>query len=646
MSPIVSVVIRSDLVEGETSSPVLGWPSTPRLPGWTCPAPPRLKMRLVGPRSLDPLDLSGFRNLFVFRSHDFKARPSPFFSVLPSTQFQHTSSRRNAFPGLFFLQHWPSSGSSGGVSMAEDNLGWVLEPGGRGTFGLLKSCILTLLLCVYTAIHLNIPATKDTKRRLYLRKTKWLVIAMLAPELVVYIAWCQRQEVKKLHKMVAKSFEQLGRRDSTKKRAHSWTTTHSWYAYMGGFAIDTTPTDSADEFITGSPPLRLFSQGVTIMGESGQLPDIPLRYVQDKSKADSLAKLLIISQSSWMVLQCITRRSAGLYVTMVELNTLAHAVCALIIYALWWEKPKDIQDPTLLAGDSYRTAAIAYWSCNMNMSARSDASSAEYPRLDIHVDRARHDRTELDNLASVDLSSLPADGGDISNNQVQAEDSEDCLIVGNSTPAKDPPIDQVRVFDILTQEYSARAILGIRLRWTSPDSPSVGMRSSFCPIPGGEERLGKRMPDTTKLVIDRPCLTRWSILWTAWLHGGGDARSAPIGVFSSTKNNSGSRFEANLTGRGIRFEEWATKHHNYFDHSSAWGPFAPFIVGRVENWKYVDPDDEGGGASLAIFLILALAYGGIHATAWNDEFSSLAEKMLWRASCAYMAAYSVVCSES
>ncbi|KAM7213642.1 hypothetical protein V8F06_010963 [Rhypophila decipiens] len=36
-------------------------------------------------------------------------------------------------------------------------LGWVQEPDGRGSFGILKSCVITLVLCMYTALHLNIP---------------------------------------------------------------------------------------------------------------------------------------------------------------------------------------------------------------------------------------------------------------------------------------------------------------------------------------------------------------------------------------------------------------------------------------------------------------------------------------------------------
>lgn len=33
---------------------------------------------------------------------------------------------------------------------------------------------------------------------------------------------------------------------------------------------------------------------------------------------------------------------------MLELNTFGHAVCALLIYLLWWEKPFDVDYPTMI----------------------------------------------------------------------------------------------------------------------------------------------------------------------------------------------------------------------------------------------------------------------------------------------------------
>jgi hypothetical protein len=83
---------------------------------------------------------------------------------------------------------------------------WVPQPRYRGTWGVLYSCTITLGLCVYTAIHLNIPARDERRVSFFLRKAKWAVIAILAPEVVLYTAWSQwytaRDIVKRLNKLV------------------------------------------------------------------------------------------------------------------------------------------------------------------------------------------------------------------------------------------------------------------------------------------------------------------------------------------------------------------------------------------------------------------------------------------------------------
>jgi hypothetical protein len=68
---------------------------------------------------------------------------------------------------------------------------WVPQPGYRGTWGVLYSCTITLGLCVYTAIHLNIPPLDEKRFWFYLRKTKWVIITVFAPEVVLYTAWWQ-----------------------------------------------------------------------------------------------------------------------------------------------------------------------------------------------------------------------------------------------------------------------------------------------------------------------------------------------------------------------------------------------------------------------------------------------------------------------
>lgn len=68
---------------------------------------------------------------------------------------------------------------------------WVANPSGRGTWSLLYSCVFTLVLCVWTSIHLNVPPQDDTPLKYWLRKVKWVCRALFAPEIVVFSAFQQ-----------------------------------------------------------------------------------------------------------------------------------------------------------------------------------------------------------------------------------------------------------------------------------------------------------------------------------------------------------------------------------------------------------------------------------------------------------------------
>ncbi|KHE85479.1 hypothetical protein GE21DRAFT_1348871 [Neurospora crassa] len=61
---------------------------------------------------------------------------------------------------------------------------WVPEPGTRGTFSILSVCLVTLGLCVWTAIHLNVPEHNEPSWKQLMRKTGWLVLGLLSPEIV------------------------------------------------------------------------------------------------------------------------------------------------------------------------------------------------------------------------------------------------------------------------------------------------------------------------------------------------------------------------------------------------------------------------------------------------------------------------------
>ncbi|KAF1355437.1 hypothetical protein BDV97DRAFT_267449, partial [Delphinella strobiligena] len=70
--------------------------------------------------------------------------------------------------------------------------------------------------------------------------------------------------------------------------------------------------------------------------------------IMDKSKANGLMKLLAVTQALWFCLQCITRLSQELPIALLEIHVFGYAVCAFLIYVLWWDKPFDVEQSTLL----------------------------------------------------------------------------------------------------------------------------------------------------------------------------------------------------------------------------------------------------------------------------------------------------------
>ena len=80
-------------------------------------------------------------------------------------------------------------------------------PSSRGTIDILLSCTITLSLCVYTAIHLNIPAPGEPKWYSTLRKAKWTIIGIFAPEIALFTAWDQFWEARKLSQDLTDEYE-------------------------------------------------------------------------------------------------------------------------------------------------------------------------------------------------------------------------------------------------------------------------------------------------------------------------------------------------------------------------------------------------------------------------------------------------------
>jgi hypothetical protein len=114
---------------------------------------------------------------------------------------------------------------------------FVSSPNSRGTLDILWSCLFTIIACTWTIQHLNLPEERNGRDpglvgdlKWGLKRTwtsaKWMIITMLAPELVLSIA----SQDYSVAKDDLKELQKLSAADGTE-----WTMTHSYFANMGGF---------------------------------------------------------------------------------------------------------------------------------------------------------------------------------------------------------------------------------------------------------------------------------------------------------------------------------------------------------------------------------------------------------------------------
>jgi hypothetical protein len=132
---------------------------------------------------------------------------------------------------------------------------------------------------------------------------------------------------------------------------------HSFWAIMGGIAMD---PSSSDSFVPLSQRATLTANGILLLlkHEPQLLPDISEEEVKDKSRGSSLTKSAACIQASWFCLSCIARISRKLSLSLLELNTFAHALCTVIVCTLVEEA---IGQPLLVHEDRMRPLLASMW---------------------------------------------------------------------------------------------------------------------------------------------------------------------------------------------------------------------------------------------------------------------------------------------
>ncbi|KAJ7831567.1 hypothetical protein B0H13DRAFT_2679313 [Mycena leptocephala] len=186
----------------------------------------------------------------------------------------------------------------------------------RKLFDIIWGCLATIFACTWVSVHPNVPAPNQNRLVLFWRRLKMMLIAVIAPEIMVGFA--ARQFIAA--RVLSKEF--------------GFSRTHGFFFCMGGFV------SSTEYPIVTKKQLADSELGPEFLAA---IKKIDAEDIMDKSKGDALSKGLAIVQGLWFTTQCVARVHQHLAVTELEVATLAFAVVNIFIWFLWWNKPLDVQ---------------------------------------------------------------------------------------------------------------------------------------------------------------------------------------------------------------------------------------------------------------------------------------------------------------
>ena len=221
--------------------------------------------------------------------------------------------------------------------------GWTSEPNcGTGTASIIWQCLVTIGLCIYIAVHLNVPLLPLSSVEAFARKVIKVLTGLLLPEIWAYFALAQlllARDIKKRAKGLGRSLTMRQafficsdgilfrdqRAGAPSPDGRLWF--YKWSGDNGTTALDGVVAIYAD----------------AVPGED---------HIQDKSKQDTLGKIVASCQAVWTLVQIIARGQQGLAVAPAQVATVGFIAMAAFSYACWWHKPYDVSMPHIVENNS------------------------------------------------------------------------------------------------------------------------------------------------------------------------------------------------------------------------------------------------------------------------------------------------------
>ena len=230
--------------------------------------------------------------------------------------------------------------------------GWTPQPDGRGTLDIIWSCVITICLCSWSILCMNLPGPNESRIQILWRKLSLTLLGVLCPEIIFELALGQwlsaRQSVIDFNASnfgerldEDRWYKSKGIKSLLNKRTRAedsraqtrWTMKDAFFADMGGFILHT-----RDQL-----PFPLDAKQLHYLVSKQYLrpPVLDHRVIEDKNKVDGLLRIITLCQITWFLINTIGRWAQQLVVTTFELTTVSFILCSMGTTFCWWNKPAD-----------------------------------------------------------------------------------------------------------------------------------------------------------------------------------------------------------------------------------------------------------------------------------------------------------------
>lgn len=257
----------------------------------------------------------------------------------------------------------------------------------RGARDIVWPCLATIALCTIVTLHIDVPPRPLSLTKSLFRKGLWVIIGLLLPEFQCMIAVKQYLDARRLVKRCGSSdvnismqqafFLQSGGVGFRNLHKIDKSGLGSWSNYQDGTVWTLGNEEEDDRWVLDHSDV-LFCALNTPSDEE----------IDDKSKADIVAKIITVGQTGWttsdiisrIVLNYFIKRHGRYELSVLEVGTLAYIVMAAVSYYAWFHKAYDVGTMTVVDAEQAKVTSRAYVHID-RWSTRASLTSLSFKRL-------------------------------------------------------------------------------------------------------------------------------------------------------------------------------------------------------------------------------------------------------------------------